>query len=159
MRKILIVLCVVLAAVIFTNASPGQAVGDVKIYYADRRMHRLVPVETQIKAADVQECAEQVMKKLVSGRNSDEIIRFIPQDSKISVKVHKNTACVNLPHEIAENIPKNRENEQLFVYQIVNTLTSVSGIDNVTFTVDGRVSEKFMGFLNMREIFVSDYDI
>lgn len=159
MKKMLIVLCIVLAAVIFTNAKSGQAIGDVKIYYADRRMHRLIPMETQIRAADVQECAEQVIKKLVSGRNSDEVIKFIPSDSIIDVKVHENTACVNLPREIAENIPKNRENEQLLVYQIVNSLTSVPGIDNVTFTVDGKKSEKLVGFLNMREIFVPDYDI
>ena len=159
MKKILVVLCIVLTAVIFLNTRPGQAVGTAKIYYADRRMHRLVPVETQIKTADVQGCAEQVMKKIVLGRNSDEIIRYIPKDSKISVKIYKNAACVDLTHEMAEKIPKNRENEQLFVYQIVNSLTSIHGIDSVTFTVDGKKSEKFMGFLNMREIFVPDYDI
>ena len=159
MKKMMAVFCAVLAAIIFINAKPGQAVSTAKIYYVDRRMHRLVPMETRIKTSDTAECAEIVLKKIAEGRDSDEITRFIPTDSKISVKEKNGTACVDLPSELARTIPKNRENEQLFVYQIVNSLTSIAGINSVTFSIDGKEMEKFMGFLNMREIFTADYDM
>ena len=45
----------------------------------------------------------------------------------------------------------------LIVYQIVNSLTSIDGIDNVRFTVDGKVKKEYAGFIDMRETFIPDY--
>ena len=51
----------------------------------------------------------------------------------------------------------NRDLEYLFVYQIVNSLTSIEGIDAVNFKIDGKIQKKFKGFVDMREVFVPDY--
>lgn len=54
-------------------------------------------------------------------------------------------------------MPQSRELEKLLVYQLVNSLTSIEGIEYVQFTVDGDTKKGFAGFVDMREIFVADY--
>ena len=71
----------------------------------------------------------------------------------------KNKAYVDISSDIAGNAEKNPENERLIIYQIVNSMTSVDGVEQVLFTIDGKVEKKFMGFLDMREIFTPNYDI
>jgi hypothetical protein len=68
-----------------------------------------------------------------------------------------NTAYVNLLGELSSHINKNPETEGLVIYQIVNSLTSIDGIDYVRFTIDNEVKKHLLGFLDMREIFTADY--
>lgn len=151
-----LIICALLAAVCLFAAMQSSANDTVTVYYADRRLYRLVPVQTEIKKSSAQGGAEQILQKLAEGRGSEEILTFLPNGVHVSVKGGEATA--DLPSELAENI-KNRETEKLLVYQIVNSLASVPEIKTVSFTVDGEKRKKFAGFLDMREIFTPDYDI
>ena len=69
------------------------------------------------------------------------------------------TAYVNIKEKMISSHPDGRELELLTVYQIVNSLTSIEGIENVRFSINGRVQKNFMGYLDMREIFTSDLTV
>ncbi|MDD6736223.1 MAG: GerMN domain-containing protein [Clostridiales bacterium] len=160
MKKFVIIFSICLAAVIFFTSKAGQTVSTAKIYYVDRQLHRLIPVETEIKSGDARKETEQIVKKLEQGRNSDSVLKLIHiSDEEISVKVNKDTAEVNLPLSLKENVPKNRESERLIIYQLVNSLTSIPEIKYVTFTINHERRSDFIGFLDMREIFTPCYDI
>lgn len=131
-----------------------------KIYFVDKKLHRLIPTEFEC-AKTPEKSAQKVIGQIICGWDKNpEILRIFPNDnSLISVSVSKNTATVNLSGKLSDYIIKNKEEETLAVYQLVNSLTSIDGIDYVQFTIDGERKKKFVGFLDMREIFKPDYDI
>lgn len=131
-----------------------------RIYFVDRQLHRLIPVPFTPETTP-EKTAEKVIDELILGRDSvTSILRLIPNDQEcMSVRIENDTACVDLSGSLRAQINKNAETEKLFIYQIVNSLTSVDGIDKVRFLIDGNKEKSFIGFLDMREIFTPNYDI
>ena len=56
-----------------------------------------------------------------------------------------------------KSVNYNRDIEKLFIYQIVNTLTSIKGIRFVKFTIDGVIHKDFIGFYDMRDTYKFTY--
>lgn len=164
MKKIFVLFCLSLAAIVYFCTVGGQAAKEknaVQIYYVDRRLHRLVPVDYIPKSVSTKGIAREITEKLISP-NSDnpEILRLLPYtEDSITVDIKDTTALIDLSSELVYNIEKNIETERLVIYQLVNSLTSIDGIDTVRFTIDKSQQRKFLGFLNMHEIFTPNYDI
>ena len=157
MRKIIPLLIFVLimsAAITFGDESETEM---KKVYYVDSQIYALIGIDTEITKDTPQKQAQELIEIIINGHDENEkILRVIPKINKvISVKVKDNTAYVNIKSQAAKN--PSRDKERLIVYSIVNTLTGVDGIDVVRFTVDGKLTKKFMGFLDMREAFVANY--
>ena len=153
-------ICLLTGFFIF-NQGQAQTQKDAencRIYFVDRRLHRLVPLPfSPLKTPE--KTAKAMVCEIIEGKDSNpEILRLIP-DTKdcITVQVTSNTARVNLLDELSHQINKNAETEWLFIYQIVNSLTSIDGIDYVQFTIDNEIKKDFLGFLDMREIFTADW--
>ncbi len=164
MKKIFVLFCLSLSAIVFFSDGMGQAVNvtePAQIYYVDRRLHRLIPVDYISKASTPKKIAREITENIIIGKSDNsEILQLIPQiENSIKVNVRKNTAFVDLSPELSEKIVKNPETERLIVYQLVNSLTSVDGINTVQFTIGSKTKRDFLGFLDMREIFTPDYDI
>lgn len=162
MKKIvsILLLCLLTGFFILSHGQASTNTDDCLIYFVDRQLHRLIPLPfPSSKTPD--KTAEKLISEIIAGKdNNPEILRLIPDVKDIiSVQVSSRTAYVNLSGELISHINKNAETEKLFVYQIVNSLTSVDGIDYVQFTIDNAVKKDFLGFLDMREIFTPDYDI
>lgn len=164
MKKI--ILSALLIAIAAFYSYKGQAVLPVssestpQIFFVDKKLHRLISLDFT-ETGDCEHMCKKMVDAIISGRdNNPEILRMIPADAgSISVKLKKQSAYVDLSSKLTENISKNPENEKLVVYQLVNSLTSIEGIDSVYFTIDGKVEKNFLGFLDMREIFTPNYDI
>lgn len=158
------IVCLVLAGFFIFNQ--GQAIptyeedSGCKIYFVDRQLHRLVPTAVTPEKTK-EKTAEKIVAELISGRDRNEsILRIIPYiNGCISVEVKEDTAFVNLSGDLRNSINRNGETEKLFIYQIVNSLVSVDGIDYVRFTIDKKEEKDFLGFLDMREIFTANYNI
>lgn len=158
MKKLFVLMCIFAAifCAVYGHAAPKDE--SVTVYFLDRRMHTLVPVEYTVKASSSVKTANKIIS-ILENKKSDEVINLLPPDSGVSVKQEKNTAVVNIPTDCKFPLNSSYENERLFVYQLVNSLTSIDGIDYVKFTVQGKSVKKLLGFLDMREIFTADYDI
>lgn len=126
------------------------------VYYIDSDMLRLVPVECNILKDKPQKQAEDIVSALIRGKDKiKKVRRMIPEDKEsISVLVEGDTAIVDIKNP--DDFPDGRVAENLIVYQIVNSLTSVSGIDKVQFTVRGEKMRDFKGFMDMRETYIAD---
>ncbi len=159
MRKI-IFFCIL--AAIFSLSKYGQAdiqSNTVKIYYADKGLRKLIPMDYVVSSPLPEKQAEEILKNLQSD-HGDRILRLIPDDiTPIDVKLKKDTIYIDLPAGLSEVLPKNEETEKLIIYQLVNSLTSIEGINSVKFCINGEVCRDFLGFLDMREIFTPDYCI
>ncbi len=154
----ILLICLLTGFFIFNNGQVQTNTEDCHIYFVDRRLHRLIPLQFS-PLRTPEKTAKEMVSAIITGKDSNpEILRLIPDiKESITVQVSGNTAYVNLMGELTSHINKNAENERLFIYQIVNSLTSIDGIDYVQFTIDNAVKKEFLGFLDMREIFTADY--
>lgn len=134
---------------------------QIKLYFIDTEMMRLLPVKTELPAMGKEKMAKRVLEELIEGHDDNpKIRRLLPKEKKcLTVKVNGNIAYVNIKKSVIENHPDGRDLELLTVYSIVNSLTAIDGITNVRFTVEGKVSRDFMGYVDMRETFIPDYFI
>lgn len=147
-----------LAASLNRVKSTDAQISSVDLYFVDREMMRLVPSECYFSNRNTEQAAKIVIRELIKGRDDNEKIkRMIPDIPKgMSVYVKDMIAYVDISHQMADQIEKSRLAENLIVYQIVNSLTSIKGIDNVRFTIGGEGRKDLAGFIDMRETFIHD---
>ena len=144
-------------AIIKSNFKPIFA----EIYYVDHTMLRLIPIDIDLGYTTVNLGAKKMLNRLIEGQDENrKILRVIPNKNNcMSVDVKDRTAYVNLKHSLLDNLSDNRNHELLFLYQIVNSLTSIEGIDTVKFLIDGEDKKEFIAGIDMREYFIPDYYI
>lgn len=161
-RILYLIYLIIITIVSFSSVKEtSQETKQVTIYFADKQMMRLIPVDYYISADTPQDSAERIVRELVKERNYDSNIKTIlPSEKKaISVKVKNEIATVNIKAAAFNNGEKGRIQEQLIVYQLVNSLSSVEGVSRVKFLIDGEIKKNFYGFIDMRDAFVPDYCI
>lgn len=162
MKKIItsisiIILAVILCGNIFIKSDTKNI--DAQIYYVDHSMLRLIPVNMNFEQTTTKGAAEEMIEKLIDGRDENpKILRVIPDEENcIRVKIRDKTAIVDIKKKFIKNKPENKIHGLLAVYSIVNSLTSIEGIDTVKFLFDGKADKGFVSGLDMRETFIPDY--
>lgn len=145
--------------IVAVSGNSHPPVEEMKLYFVDAEMMRLMPVRVTITKSSPQRMASKVLDELIEGRDENpKIRRIIPKEKHgMSVKVKDQIAYVDIKKEIVDKHPEGRDLEMLTVYSIVNSLTGIDGIVNVRFTIQGKIQKNFKGYLDMRETFIPDY--
>lgn len=153
---IFVISCTTIQAI--SNEKP---IMGTEIYYIDGDMLRLISVDFEKSEFNTKRQAEALIYELIEGRDRNpKIKRMIPKIRNcLTVSIKDNIAYVNISGDSIKEFPDGRISENLIVYQIVNSLTSIRGIDAVRFTIDGKSQKDFKGFIDMRETFIPDYYI
>ncbi len=160
MKRIISAVVIMLTiSTLFLSCGSEKPMVGVKLYFVDAQMLRLIPLKVYIRDSTPQKEAKIVLDELIRGRDDNPKIRRLIPDIKncMSVKTDGKMAYVNIKSKMAENHPDGRDLEILTIYSIVNSLTSIDGIDSVRFTIDGKRQKDFKGFIDMRETFIPDY--
>lgn len=161
MKKLLIVLAIVIISIIISGnmLNLNKKSYDTKIYYVDHSMLRLIPTDYKVLSAGNEDACKNIIEKLIEGQDFNKnILRVIPNKKGcIDVDVKGNTAYVNLKKEYLENLSDNNHHKKLSLYSIVNSITSVEGIDCVKFLIDGENKKEYIADIDMREIFIPHY--
>lgn len=161
--KRIIFIFIILAGLGLTAVSFGTNIPqtEVKLYFTDSQVLKLIPIRTSIPALSSEEQAKIVIRELIKGQDDNlKIKRTIPAvRGCMSVSLKGNIAYVDIKKSMIKNHSEGRDIELLTVYSVVNSLTSIKGITNVRFTVDGSEQKDFMGYIDMRETFIPDYMI
>ena len=146
----------IITGYIFINSQKDYNRVQAQVYYIDSDMLRLISVDCDLKEKQPEKQAKEIISELIKGKdNIKKVKRMIPSGSDcIDVRVCDDTAIVDIKNP--EDFPDGRVAENLVVYQIVNSLTSVCGIEKVRFTIDGKTLKDFKGFMDMRETYIAD---
>ncbi len=154
----ILILAASLAAFLISSRNPLPT-SEIKLYFVDAEMTRLIPVKTVIPKLSTQKTAQRALDMLIEGHDSNpKIRRLIPKIKRgMTVKVKDKIAYVDIKKAVADGHPDGRDLEKLTVYSVVNSLTEIDGISSVRFTIDGKTEKKFKGYLDMRETFTADY--
>lgn len=155
----LIIIAGVASFAVACNTSDNVPKTTTEIYFVDLRLNRLLPYECEIIDAKIPDMASAVISAIIAGRDNDwGIRRVVPNmDDALRVEVKDTVAYVDINSNIKGEMIHNRDEEKLFIYQIVNSLTSLKGIRFVKFTVDGAIHKNFLGFYDMRDTFKFTY--
>ncbi len=162
MRKVLFFMILITGAVFFAvsckNSNNVPRV-ETEIYFVDARLGRLLPYTDEIIDASTADMAQDALNKIIDGRdNNDNIRRVVPNiKGGLTVTVKDNIAYIDISSKLKQEMHYSRDIEHLFIYQIVNTVTSVKGIRFVRFTIDGEIRKDFLGFYDMREMYKYTY--
>lgn len=159
MRKTIFSVSIIVLAVVLCGSIIKRDTKDIngQIYYIDHSMLRLIPIDVNLGKVTKQRAAKVMIDRLIDNKNPKTLNLLPDEEGCIDVDVKGNTAIVDLKKTLAKNKPENRTHGLLMVYSIVNSLTSIDGIDTVKFLVDGKEEKNYISGLDMREVFIPDY--
>jgi len=132
-------------------AEPQPIVASV--YFANAKLDYLEAEARDILAsADPAERASAAVKELLIGPDEEGHARVIPKDTALNgLTVKDKTATVDLSRAFTEKFNGGSGVAALAVYSLVNTITAVEGIEQVTILVDGQPVPEFGGVLSLAE--------
>lgn len=144
-----------------TNPTPSddERYFKILIYLADEGGHLLIPVTRRVDIkggfdngrVPLKDLALEAINQLINGpEESEKLAPTVPKGVELrDFYIKDNTAYVDIGKEIIiKNINK-EINEKLAIESIVYTLTSLSGIDQVQFLIDGKVMGSISGSVNI----------
>ncbi len=109
----------------------------------------LAPVSRTLPAAAP---ARLAIQELLTGPLPKDSLRPLPAGTKLrGVKVKDHLATVDFSRDLVSDFHGGADSEQAAVYAIVNTLTSLPGVEKVQILVDGKPCDTLGGHLDLRE--------
>ena len=150
-----------------TNHKNTQAVANikiVKIYTPNDSLDSLVSSDIEIVKEDFSSEVKSIFNAIHEHSNyqiKDENGNYYPfMDSDITLLnsyLVGDKLYLNLSSDIAENI-QNKEQELLIIYSLVNTYTSLEGINRVKILIDD-IEVKKLKWYNLRTFYTKNLDI
>ena len=120
----------------------------ITLYFADKDGASLVEETRKITVNEKEKIEMQALKELLKGPSDKELNKTIPVETKIlSVETKERVCFVNLSQEFISRHTGGTMGEQLTIYSIVNTLTSLEEIEKVQFLIEGQKNESFIHML------------
>ena len=122
----------------------------VHLYYADKENKLKLSVK-YIPKTEGEECinalATRVVCELIKKPQDKDLRATIPNGTKMvrDVKVVNNTAYVDFSEEFIKNHKGGKEEEQLTIFSVVNSLTDLKGVDKVHFKIEGKSKKEYKG--------------
>ncbi|MBP3361553.1 MAG: GerMN domain-containing protein [Clostridia bacterium] len=155
----LIYLIIITAGLFIPAKQTGEQMDRVNLYFVDRQMMRLIQVDYYVSKATPEKEASLIISELLRGRDGNDSIRRMLPDAEdaISVAVTGSTATININMKYLDFYETGKQQEELVVYQLVNSVSSVEGVSRVKFLFDGKEKKDFLGEMDMRESFIPDY--
>lgn len=104
--------------------------------------------------------ARAALEELIRGEVPRDCDRPLPPGTRVlTCEVADGVATANFSEELISGFRGGSENEQVKIYSIVNTLTSLSGIEEVQILVEGRRPEVIGGHYDLSEPLAFDDEL
>lgn len=117
---------------------------EVKVFFSDEEGQFLYDY-TYIYTVGGEDIIEQyVMDVLLGVKPPDGAVSYIPRTEVNDVYVEDEICTVDFSADFYEGRPDSPVTERVVIYSIVNTLTSIAGINSVQFLIDGEVLDYYV---------------
>lgn len=114
----------------------------VTLYFSDNEAMYLVGEKRDVTVNEGDKPEAAVIRELIKGPKTDELWDVIPEGTKLLSVNTKNGLCtIDLSSEYVDNSPGGTTSEMMAVYSVVNSLTSLEGIEKVQFLIEGKKRE------------------
>jgi len=134
--------------------APAEPPTSFKVYFSDTAGMKLVG-EVRV-LPDATRAPAALVQALIDGPTAPNQPTLPAGTRLLGVAVEKGTAAIDLSQEFVDNHPGGSSSERISVYSIVNTLTELPEIDQVTILVNGKSIETIGGHLDVSGPLVRD---
>ena len=126
-----------------TKKEPQKVTGEVAVYYLKTSEKDMYLVRELHKVSHERSLKIAALEELISGNpKTEDAYRIIPPKTQVrGIKVENGLATVDFSTEVL-NANVGSGGEGLGILSIVNTLTEFPDIDQVSFTVEGKMDER-----------------
>jgi spore germination protein GerM len=140
---------------IVMDEAAAQALSDkvpIHLYFANEDNTKLKLEVRYISIADAKQStshlASVIVNELIKGPTAGNGCKAtIPAGTKLrnSISISSGIATVDLSKEFKTKHPGGKDAEKMTIYSIVNSLTELTDIQKVKFTIAGKVEKEYMG--------------
>lgn len=137
-------------------SNPQQT--KVKLYFACDDGSKLSAVETTVDYLNTTSLAKVVVEKLVQGPDNSDLTPILPKDTKIlSVSVKEGVCYINFDKTFLQGT--SMVDPEVTIYGIVNTLSELSSVNKVQFSIESDSNIKFMENISLNQVFSRNLDL
>lgn len=124
----------------------------ITLYFLNPETHELIPEARQIDAKKlIDNPYEILINLLMEGPKSEKILKLIPENTKLnSAQVKDSILYIDFSADFIKEQKLGKEQEEIILKSIVNTVTELTEINQVVFLING---EKDKGFPDGEVIF------
>lgn len=118
---------------------------EIRLYFMDESGRYLSPERRVVTMEEGEELERRVMTELLAGPESANLYGVIPEGTEFAIFTDENSGLctVDFSGEFLLARPYTAQEERQVIYSIVNTLTSLPGVESVRIRVQGRPGEIF----------------
>lgn len=117
----------------------------ITLYFLDIENYKLVPEPRKIDSKElIKDPYKVLINLLIEGPKNEKLIKLIPEDTKlISAEIKNNILFLNFSKEFINEQNLGKEQEELILKSIVNTVTELTEINKVAFLIEGEQDKGF----------------
>lgn len=131
----------------------------ITLYFLDANNYELAPEARQIDAKELIDNPYMILiNLLIEGPKNEKLLKLIPENTKLnSVKIENDILYIDFSEEFVREQNLGKEQEELILKSIVNTVTELTEINKVSFLIDGEDGKGFPdGEVMFDKIFVRE---
>ncbi len=128
----------------------------ITLYFLDGDTYSLSPEARQIDAKELLDNPyESLINLLIKGPKNEKLIKLIPENTKLnSAQIKDNVLYIDFSEDFIKEQKLGKEQEELILKSIVNTVTELTEINKVAILIDGKENKEFPdGELKFDKIF------
>lgn len=117
----------------------------IKLYFLDIENYKLAPEPRKIDSKElIKDPYKVLINLLIEGPKNEKLIKLIPEGTKlISAEIKDNILFLNFSKEFINGQNLGKEQEELILKSIVNTVTELTEINKVAFLIEGEQDKGF----------------
>ena len=115
-----------------------------------------MPEARKIDAKElIKEPYKVLIELLINGPKSEKLVKLIPDGTKLNkIEIKNDCIYIDFSNEFINGQKLGKEQEELIIKSIVNTVTELKEINSVKILIDGKENQQFPdGEINFKEAF------
>lgn len=131
----------------------------VTLYFLDSDTYEIIPEARKIDAKELlNNPYELLINLLIEGPKNEKLLKLIPENTKLnSAKIVDNILYIDFSEEFIKEQNLGKEQEELILKSIVNTVTELTEVNKVAFLINGEENKGFPdGGIIFNKIFVRE---
>lgn len=117
----------------------------VNLYFLDAKT---LTLKTETRKIDSKELINNPYEKLINllmqGPKDETLLKLIPENTKLnSVKIQDNILYIDFSEDFIKEQSLGKEQEEIILKSIVNTVTELNEVNKVAFLIDGKADKGF----------------
>lgn len=117
----------------------------ITLYFLDSDTYELTPEARQIDAKELLDNPyEKLINLLIEGPKNEKLLKLIPENTKLnSAQVKDSILYIDFSEEFIKEQNLGKEQEELILKSIVNTVTELTEINKVAFLINGKENKGY----------------